>query len=446
MASPVKLGLPAPLLLAMLYAGLIVIGAATLALPVSSIDGLSLSDALFMATSAVTVTGLSVVDIGSHLTVFGQLVMLILVQLGGIGLMTFAVLILSSLGLPVGLPQKTFLQEDLARTSLTQLLELVRLIVRVFLVAEVLGAALLTIAFVPDHGWTHGVWLAVFHAISAFNNAGFSLFPDSLVGYALNPIVNSVIPLLFIVGGLGFAVLFDISSVLRRTHPAWHLLSLHTRIMLVGTTCLIAASVVGVSALEWHNPDTLGAYTTAAERMTVGWFQATTTRTAGFNTTDVALLNESTSLLVIVLMIIGGGTTSTAGGIKVTTVFVLLLATVAFLQRRDHLQAFGRSIGLDQVLKAMALLTMSLFALLTALFILLIDHELPFLALLFEAASAFGTVGLSRGVTGELDALGRAVICVLMFLGRVGPLSLGFCLALSVQRRVRYPQGEIHLG
>lgn len=433
--------LPPPALLALLYAILIVVGAFVLWLPISSSPEVGLSDALFMSTSAVTVTGLVVVDPGTQFTLVGQAVLAILIQLGGLGLMTFAALVLSTLGVSIGLPHKRVLQEDLAQTSVSHLLELARLVLLAFVCAEVLGTMALATVFVPDHGWSHGLWLAVFHAISAFNNAGFSLFPDSLVGYATDPIVNITIALLFIVGGLGFVVLHDVVRQRR-----WRRYTLHTRIMLVSTAVLIVFSALAICVLEWRNPDTLAQHDGAARRALVGTFQALTTRTAGFNTTDTAAMTDASTLLTIVLMIIGGGTTSTAGGIKVTTFAVLLLATVAFFRRRTELQAFGFSIALDQVLKVMALLTVGLFVIVSALFLLLATQELPFLMLLFETASAFGTVGLSQGATGELNDLGRAIICTVMFLGRVGPLTLGFFLAISVAPRVRYPSSPIYLG
>jgi len=434
-------GLPPPAVLALLYGTLILGGAAALMLPFATTAGTDWSEALFMATSAVTVTGLVVIDPGTALTGFGQAVIAVLIQLGGLGLMTFAVLVIGTLGIPVGLSQKIWLREDLMRTSLSDLLELVGIIVKVVLIAELVGTLLLTAVFVPDHGWSHGLWLALFHSISAFNNAGFSLFPDSLTGYALDPIINITIPALFIIGGLGYAVLSDVFRLRR-----WRRFTLHTRIMLTGTAALIALPMLAFSVLEWNNPGTFGAHESAVARLTEAWFHTVTTRTAGFNTSDTSALTDASTFLTIVLMIIGGGTTSTAGGIKVTTFVVLLLATIAFFRRRTELRAFGFSIALEQVLKVMALLTLSLFVIVTAFFVLLATQEIDFRPLLFEVASAFGTVGLGQGATGELDHFGRLIICAVMFLGRVGPLTLGFFLAVSVAPRVRYPASPIHLG
>ena len=435
------IGLPPPALLALLYAVLIAGGAGLLKLPLAAPAPITWSDAVFMATSAVTVTGLVVIDPGTQLSGFGQGVIAALIQLGGLGLMSFAVIVLASIGLPIGLPQKLFLQEDLGQTSVSKLLGLVTTIFQVVLVAVLVGWVLLAFVTVPDHGWGEGLWQALFHSISAFNNAGFSLYPDSLTRYATDPLVNVVVPALFIVGGLGFAVLSDLFRLRR-----WGRFTLHTKLMLIGTALLIGLGVGGFAALEWDNPGTLGAYDRTTDKLWVAWFQGVTPRTAGFNTTDTAAMTDGATLLTIVLMVIGGGPTSTAGGIKVTTFLVAVLATVAFFRRRERLHAFGHGIGLEQVLKVMALVTISVGLIVGALFVLLVTQEGDFLVLFFEAASAFGTVGLGQGATGTLDGTGRAVICLLMFLGRVGPLTLGFFLATKVPPRIRYPDSPIYLG
>jgi trk system potassium uptake protein TrkH len=216
--------------------------------------------------------------------------------------------------------------------------------------------------------------------------------------------------------------------------------------MLSGTTGLIVVSVPLFALLEWHNPATLGGLDGTGARLMASWFQALTARTAGFNTVDIAGLNDATAFMLMTLMVIGGGSSSTAGGIKVTTFLVLLLATVAFFRRERSLRAFGRSLGIEEVLKVMALTTLTLLMTLLSTFVLLALQDGAFLDLAFEVASAFGTAGLSRGITGDLDAAGRFVLCLLMFLGRVGPLTLGFFLALRVAPRIGYPAGRIFLG
>ncbi len=439
--TPLGRRLPPPAALALLYLSFIVLGAALLWLPVSNTGGLSLAEAVFTSTSAVTVTGLAVVDTGSAFTSFGQAVILVLIQVGGLGLMTFAMLLLSVLGIPLGMPQRMILREDLNQASVSDLTSLVRVILVVALACELVGMVLLSFVFVPHSGWAAGVWQALFHSVSSFNNAGFSLFPDSLMGWVGNPVINIVIPLLFLLGGLGFVVVADI-----RQSRVWHRLTLHSRLMIVGTVALSAFGFVMFAALEWRNPGTLGGLPTTGARLWASWFQAVTPRTAGFNTIDTGAMHHSTTLLTMVLMLIGGGSTSTAGGIKVTTVAVLLIATVAFFRRQTAISAFGRSLGVEEVMKVMALTTVSIVVVLTGIFVISISHDGEFIDLVFEVTSAFGTAGLSRGATAELDGIGRTLIMLMMFLGRVGPLTLGFFLATRSVPRVRYPRGQIHLG
>ena len=446
--------LPPPLTLLVLYAGLVALGTVLLKLPIALEDPVRFpvtwGDAVFMSASAVTVTGLAVVDPATTFAPFGEVVIALLIQLGGLGLMAFAVLVLTALGLPIGLPRSITLREDLGQTGLRDLGRLVRLIAVVFVLCETLGAIALAFVFVPDLGWGQGSWYAVFFAVSAFNNAGFALFSDSLTTYALDPIVNVVVPLLFIVGGLGFAVIADLwrhrRGWRRGWWPRWGPLTLHSKLMLVGTAALIAFAVSAFAALEWSNPATLGLHERWCEKMIVAWFQGVTPRTAGFNTADFGAVHDATALMTVTLMLVGGGATSTAGGIKVTTFICLLLATLAFFRRSTELTAFGRSIPLEDVLRVTALTSIALLFVAVATFLVLISHDGDFLDLVFEITSAFGTVGLSRGATGELDALGRTLVIVLMFAGRVGPLTLGFFLATRTRPRVRYPKGPVFLG
>ena len=436
-----RLKLPPPAILAALYAVLIVTGAALLKLPVATPAPITWSEAVFTAASAVTVTGLVVLDTGSDLTIFGQGVVMVLIQLGGLGLMTFAVLVLSMLGLPVSMSQRIFLREDLNQTSIADLLVLVRGILKVVLACEAVGVALLSIVFVPGFGWATGLWQALFHTVSAFNNAGFALFPDSLSQWVGNPIVNLTVTALFIFGGLGFIVVTELYA--KRT---WHRFSLHTKLMVVGTLALIVWSVLAFAVLEWTNPRTLGGLDGIGDRLWASWFQGVTTRTAGFNTVDIGGIHDSTAMMFMSLMVIGAGSTSTAGGIKVTTFIVLLLATLAFFKRRQQLHVFGRSLGPEEVMKVLALTMVSMLTVFIAIFLIAISHDGAFLDLAFEVTSAFGTVGLSRGATGDLDGLGRAVIIAVMFIGRVGPLTLGFFLATRSRPRVGYPSSKVYLG
>lgn len=423
------------------YLGLIVLGTLVLALPFATHDKISWSDAIFTATSAVTVTGLVVVDTGGDFTLAGQAIIMLLIQLGGLGIVTFAVLILCMLGLPVGLSERIFLRSELNQTSMSDLLRMAVVILRVVLLLELIGTIALAFVFVPEFGWARGLWHALFHAISAFNNAGFGLFPDSFTRWATDPIVNLAVPLLIVVGGIGFSVLADLYYNRR-----WHRFSLHTRLMLAGTLALSVWSIATFVLIEWNNPATLGQFTAAGDKFMVGIFQALTTRTAGFNTLDMSALEDSSTLMFIALMFIGGGSASTAGGIKVTTFIVMLLATIAFLKRHSEPVAFQRSLGHGEIMKVLALFSLSLILVMISTFVLTLTNNIDFMDLLFEAVSAFGTVGLSRGATGQLDPLGRAIVIGLMFIGRVGPLALGMYLATRVPPRVRYPAGKIFLG
>ncbi|OSP56856.1 Ktr system potassium transporter B [Pseudoruegeria sp. SK021] len=427
--------------MALLYGTLVVLGTFLLKLPAAHNGPLNWMEALFTSASAVTVTGLSVVDTGTVFTAFGQAVIMVLIQLGGLGLMTFAVLLLSAMGIPMGMNQRIILREDLNQTSLSRLGTLAQLILKIAIACELLGVAVLAVVFVPEFGWGTGLWHALFHSVSAFNNAGFALFPDGLSRWVGDPIINLAIPLMFILGGLGFVVIGDISAKRR-----WRTLSLHSKLMLSGTAALILGPWAIFLALEWTNPNTLGAIADVPTRVMAAWFQVVTTRTAGFNTLEIESLHDSTSLMMMLLMVIGGGSTSTAGGIKVTTFILLLVVMVAFFQRRTTLHVFGRSLGLEEAMKVMALTTVSLLTVMVAVFAISISHDGAIFDLGFEVASAFGTVGLSRGTTTELDTFGRLVIIVVMMIGRVGPLTLGFFLATRSVPRVRYPAGQVHLG
>ncbi len=436
-----RIGLSPPAILVLGYGLLVLVGALALKLPYMTAKPLTWSDAIFTSASAVTVTGLAVVDTGSHFTIYGQGIILLLIQLGGLGLMTTAVFVFSVLGMRLPLRQQLILSEDLNHTDLGGLLGLAASILRIVLIVEVIGAALLAIRFVPEFGWAAGLWSALFHSISAFNNAGFGLHADSLSRWVADPVVNIVVPALFILGGLGFTVVLDVYA--KRN---WKRLALHSKLTLAGTAILIAWSFLAFLMLEWTNPKTLAALPHAVDRIWASWFQAVTTRTAGFNTLDIGALRESTALLFISLMLIGGGTTSTAGGLKVTTFVVLILATHAFLERKDQITVFSRNIPTNQILKVLALVTLCIMMLLSATFVILVSSGLPMLNVLFEVASAFGTVGLSRGITAELDPLSRVVIVFVMFAGRVGPLLLGFLIATAYTPRVRYPSSTVYLG
>jgi len=433
--------IPTPAILALVYLSWILIGTTLLWLPISSVDSLSFNQAFFTSTSAITVTGLSVINIGAELTLFGQIILALLIHLGGMGLMTFAIVILSSFGMPVTLSQRRILRDEMGLTTLSGLVDLVWAVFKIVILCELVGAVLMSFIFVPEFGWSKGLWNALFHSVSAFNNAGFSLFSDSFMGYHDNPLILLTAATQFMIGGIGFIVLTDIAVVKK-----WRNFSLHTRIMITGTIILLVSSVLIIGLLEWTNPNTVGALPNTAQKIYAVMFEAATPRTAGFNSLDTSALRDSTALFMMILMVIGGGSMSTAGGIKVTTAAFLLLATIAFFRNTGRVRAFGYSIGLDQGLKVMALTTISLFIILLGLFVIIATHDFDFLDAAFEVVSAFGTVGLSRGITGELNLIGELVICVIMFLGRIGPLTLGVFMMSKTPPLTKFPEGKIFLG
>ncbi|ODC04440.1 Ktr system potassium transporter B [Terasakiispira papahanaumokuakeensis] len=430
-----------PVLLLLGFGALSLFGTGLLWWPLAAHEPLSLWQALFTATSAITVTGLSVIPT-SELTLWGQVVVLGLIQLGGIGFMTFAALTLSLLGIRLPLYQRNLVKESLNHTSFAELKQLVQLVVRVSLVAELTGAAFLALVWVPEYGWGQGLWASFFHAVSAFNNAGFSLWPDSLMRSVDQGLVNAVIIVLFVMGGLGFTVIGE----LMEWRPGKSL-SLNTRIVLRATLWLALLGFVAMLLLEWQNPRTLGSLPSISARLQAALFQSLTPRTAGFNTLDTGQLSDPMSLVTMFLMFIGGGSGSTASGIKLTTFVVLLMVARAFLRGQAQPHLMGRALAQDTVMKAVSVALAGIALIFTCLFVLTITEPgKHFLDLAFETVSAFATVGLSRGITGDLSHGGQLVLVVTMLLGRVGPLSIGYFLAARREQAIRYPRGSVPIG
>lgn len=429
-----------PVIIAGSFLFLIMIGTLSLKLPFATTTYISWTDALFVATSATTVTGLSVFDPGTTLTLFGEIVLMILIQCGGIGLMTFAVAILILLKKKIGLQNRIYLQESFNQESIGGIIKLVKLILSFVLSVQLFAIIILSIHWIPTFGFKDALYISVFHVISAFNNAGFSLFSDNLIGFANDPIVNIVITALFILGGIGFTVLYDIHQ--KKSFKEW---SLHTKMMIVGTVIINVVAVCIVFLLEYDNPATIGNMP-LYEKVMVSYFQGVSPRTAGFNTLNYGDMEDPTILLTMVLMFIGAGSASTASGIKLTTFMVIILATLAFLRQRGEPELFGRSIRLDIVIRSLAIATIGLFIVLTFIFLLTITENIPFLPLAFEVVSAFGTVGLSMGITAQLSDIGEVLLCMVMFVGRIGPLTLFFLLMKPKKVHYRYPYDQVFTG
>ncbi|WP_053070819.1 TrkH family potassium uptake protein [Halomonas sp. PR-M31] len=435
----IQLSPPELLLLGFVFLSLL--GTLILMLPISAHSPLSWNEALFTATSAVTVTGLTVIST-SELTLFGQVMLLCMFQLGGLGFMTFTAMTLMIMGMRIPLNHQNLIRENFNHTSFRDLTQLVRTVVTFTLLVQGFGMALLASAWVPEHGLWWGLWLSLFHAISGFNGAGFTLWTDSLVTQVADPMVNAAVIMLIVAGGLGFVVVAEVRDSFRG-----HKLSLHSRIMLHATFWLILISTIAILLLEWGNEATLGGLDGLGVRLQAALFQAVTPRSAGLNTLDTAALREPTTLLTILLMFIGAGPGSAASGIKITTFVVLILVARSFVRGSSQPTAFGRAIPDSTVFKAIAVALGVLLLIFTCLFILTISEPgKDFLDLTFEAVSASGAVGLSRGITDELSLPGQLTVIVAMLLGRAGPISLGYFLAMRRPHGIKYAEGQVHIG
>lgn len=435
------LGLTPPQALVLSYIGLSILGTLLLKLPGASQQPTSWLQALFTAVSASTVTGLVVVDTGTHFTLLGHWILLFLMQCGGLGLMTFGIIVIHLTRGQLALKHRAALRETFNHTGQGDVWRVMLRAVGFTAVVELLGTIFLASQWVPEMGWGNGLFYSFFHALAAFNNAGFALAEDSLVGYAGNPVVNSVISLLFISGGIGFVVIADLIGRKR-----FRQFALHTKLMLIGTLTINLVAMVVILILEHGNPATLAALPDWSAKLWASWFQAVTPRSAGFNTLDTGALLPSTAFFIIGLMFIGGGSGSTAGGIKLSTFIVALLATWAFLRGRERPVVFGRSIQLDIIRKSLAIIVISLLCVSTGIFLLAITEKANFLDLAFEAVSAAATVGLSRGITADLSTAGQCIIVVLMLIGRVGPLTIAFTLASARGESIQYPAGQVSIG
>ncbi|MDV2686129.1 TrkH family potassium uptake protein [Alkalihalophilus lindianensis] len=429
-----------PQVLALGFLGAIIIGTILLLLPVSTTAPITFIDALFTATSATTVTGLVVLDTGTDFTLFGQVVIMVLIKIGGLGLMTFAILIVLTLGKKIGLKERILVQESFNQTSLGGMIRLVKMLLIFAFSIEALATILLALRWVPEFGWRYGLFTSLFHSISAFNNAGFSLWSDSLMGFVGDPVINIVITMLFITGGIGFTVLYDLTE-----KKNFRQLTLHTKIMLVGTLILNVVAMLVIFSLEYGNPATLGSLS-LSDKLWGAYFQAVTPRTAGFNSLDIGSMNPGSITFMLVLMFIGAGSASTGSGIKLTTFVVILLAVITYLKGRKETVVFERTIGDHIIMRALAIVVISLMAVSFCIFLLAITEDAPYISIVFEAFSAFGTVGLSMGITDELSTIGKQIIIVLMFIGRIGPVTLAFALAKSRPSNVRYPKGDVFTG
>ncbi|MGC5326323.1 TrkH family potassium uptake protein [Brevibacillus sp. SYSU BS000544] len=433
----------------MLVAGfflIILIGAFLLHLPIATESGVPLSwiDAIFTATSATCVTGLVVVDTGSTFSTFGEIVILSMIQVGGLGFMTFATFFAMLLGKQISLRNRLLLQESLNQISIEGVVRLARTLLIFTLIAEVVGGILLSLRFAFDMPLGRAIYFGFFHAISNFNNAGFDLFGEfrSLTGYVDDPLVNIVVCSLIVLGGIGFMVVAELVDYRKKRR-----LSLHTKIVLSSTAILIILGTVLIFIVEYTNPKTLQPLTFMG-KFWGSLYQSVTARTAGSNTLSIPDLHHSTLFLIIFMMFIGASPGSTGGGIKTTTFATLLGAVWSQFRGKEDVIFFRQRILPIMIFKSLTVTVCGLFIVTSVTMLLNFTEQTDdFLMILFEATSAFATVGLSMGLTPELSPLGRIIITLAMFAGRVGPLTIAFALAQRKQKEYyRYPKGKIMIG
>ncbi|MEM9246628.1 MAG: TrkH family potassium uptake protein [Cyanobacteria bacterium P01_F01_bin.153] len=451
------------------FLAVISVGTILLCLPISSSDGTWVPPltALFTATSAVCVTGLSVVNVGEFYSGFGQLTLVSLVQIGGLGYMTATTFLLLLFGQRFALREKVALKQTLDTPGLSGVRNLVKSIISVTLIFEITGIFLLFSVFAPDYGASRGLWLAIFHSINSFNNAGFSLFDNSFSEYVTHPFLNTVVSLLVIGGAIGYQVIMEIVVWVRSGE--WRRLvlqkrnrmrsrefyqrnsrsnfSLNFKISLTTSIALWILGTVGFLLIEFNNPNTFGRLTWSGQ-LIAAWFQSMTTRTAGFNTVDMADLGLPALFLTIGLMFVGANPGGTGGGIKTTTIRILISCTKAVLRGKEVVVCYRRQIPTSLVFKAIATFMGSFATVLASTTLVTIaDPNIPFIQVLFECVSAFATVGLSMGITANLSVLSKLVLIGTMYLGRVGVLLFMAAIAGEPERSlVRYPEENLLVG
>lgn len=426
----------------LLFLFVIAIGTALLMLPMSTANGefAPILVAAFTAVSAVCVTGLVVVDTGTYWSGFGQSIILLLFQLGGFGMMTAATLMGLMVNRSPRLRTRLITQVESHSIGLGDISRIAKFVLLVTVATELLICALLTLRlhFAYDLAWGAALWSGLFHSVSAFNNAGFSIHADSVVRYSTDFLFLMPLMAAIIVGGIGFPVLQDLRSKMRDPRH-W---SLHTKLTLLATLVLLLTGFFAILLFEWSNPATLGTMQTADKLLTAA-FTSVSARTAGFNSVDIGALTHETWALHFLLMFIGGGSAGTAGGLKVGTAAVLALMVFAEVRGHSDSEAFGRRVGAASQRQAVTIVILGSAVVAVATIVLLSITNFPTDKVIFEVISAFGTVGLSTGITADFPAAGQAVLAALMFLGRVGTITLATSLILG-ERRMPYRYAEEH--
>lgn len=448
-----KLSLSTTQIIMLSFLVVILVGSLLLSLPVSSADGNGVPylDALFTATTATCVTGLVTLPTVTTWSIFGQAVILVLIQVGGLGVITIMSALMILLHKRMGIGDRLLIQDAF---NLNSLFGIVRFVKRVLLgtfLVEGAGALLYMVVFVPEFGFK-GIWISVFTSISAFCNAGIDIIaPDSLCGYATNPLINTVTSLLIILGGMGYIVWWDVMGLGKGTagckRRSFRNLSLHSKIAITTTLILIFGGGILIFLFEYHNPLTIGNLS-LFDKIQVSLFQSVTTRTAGFATVPQQDLTNGSSILCLLLMFIGGSPVGTAGGVKTVTIAVLAVSAIATIQNKQDVSMFNRNISRQAVNKAVAVTMMSFAIMFASTVLLSAVSDADMLDILFETVSATATVGLTRDLTPHLNAAGKMIVIGTMYLGRVGPISLALALnsGKKHQNIIRNPTEEISVG
>lgn len=440
------------------FAAAILVGAILLWLPISTASGeeTSFLDALFTATTSICVTGLVVVPTFSHWSTFGHVVILVLIQLGGLGVVTCSMLAFILLGRKITIKSRRLIQETYNLDHLAGMVRMVRAVVVGTAFVELIGALLYSIQFIPEFGLEKGIWMSVFHSVSAFCNAGIDILgPDSLREYVANPLINFTTIFLIIMGGLGFLVWWDMGKRIRdvwkkemRINQIWQRLQLHSKIVLSATAVLILGGSLLILFFEFVNPETIG-NAPFGQKLMASLFQSVTTRTAGFETIPQASFTDSSGMVSMVLMIIGGSPMGTAGGMKTTTIAILVITSVAYFRGKKKTDVFNRQIMEDNTRTAIVVTMTALGFLLLNTTILSAVTEGSFMDVMYEVTSALGTVGLTRSLTPTLSIAGRILIIFCMYIGRIGPITLASAVTTrsrEANSSIERPERRILIG
>ncbi|OPA80612.1 Trk family potassium uptake protein [Paenibacillus selenitireducens] len=434
-----------PRILTLGFAFIILLGACLLMLPISNTNGqpLTFIDALFTSTSATCVTGLIVVDTGTHFTVFGQVVLMCLIQIGGLGFMSMATLFALAFKKKISLSERLILQEAMNQSSMEGIVRLIRRVLIYSMTIEAVAALLFTIRWSFDMPLGRAVYFGIFHAVSFFNNAGFDIFGhyQSLVAYVNDPLVNIVAMLLIIFGGIGFIVMADVVDYRNKKK-----LSLHTKVVLSMTSFLIVFGAIVIFIFEFTNTKTLGPLHIGG-KILASFFQSVSPRTAGANTVDIGSMRQASQFFMIILMFIGASPGSTGGGIKTTTFAILIGAIIAMIRGKEDVVMFRYRLAKERIFKALTITFLSLMLVVFVSMLLSTTEDHQFLMILYETTSAFGTVGLTMGLTADLTVFGKVIICLMMFMGRLGPLTLAYALGPKTEKELyRHPEGKMIIG